>query len=572
MSDNKRLRDEDQAFSFFRGLQPGSASVQLISKYLDDLSGKSFSPYQFHIIMYALAKYARGLRREDEIRAFAELKDIVSQHLPYLEEGARDTFSNPSLSSKFLVTPFWAIDQLYLVPSAQYQAAFWPALHTKLREEAILGPSFSHIILPMAQMGIDIPEKPDILDMLQNKSIKQMRQAAKSLKAGRSAQNFKPAALTDSLLGFSKLKPALRPKADYMIAWEELSILRMERGEFSYNDLIFSITAFANLRVRPSDQFMECFEKQAKLALLDARLSPKHLSRLVWGMASIGYRPSDQFLKAWDQSARKQMVYANEQDRANSIWAMGVFSALGSDINAPKDIIKRLLDGVDYDDGNYLLMHKKQIRDACLLVDLPTAFPETKDGQTKSKTEQRLRHLFAEAGPKMGYQLAHKASVIPRLNHEVDFTMCSKNRNIDIEFDGEEYHFISKLNPKTKKYEPVGFDGGTLMQTAIMKKIGSDIQSNSVTLRIPGCIFNALESMDVDNQDFWIYHILEKASNAQRNCALYVGFRAAAGEEMDLMVQTMPVHHLSRSLKHARFNRDPALTPGLPDPDLADVA
>ncbi len=229
-------------------------------------------------------------------------------------------------------------------------------------------------------------------------------------------------------------------------------------GDFDTHFLCTNLHNFARMNILPPDHFMTEWHNEAN-SQIDS-FTPDELILTIRSFAKLGIVPEKQFMQGWVSAIGHHVKELTDDDMATLARCMAVFHVISDDPQY-RQVGEFFLDSLNGKGMSQKFISKAN--QARLLFDRP--LKKTRVGGTDergSSWETSLEFAFRQKG------FENQGGFISQLNRKVDFHLKYDGREIIIEADGPS-HFI-----KDEPLEKFHFNGSTLLQTALLRKLHPD--------------------------------------------------------------------------------------------------
>lgn len=204
-------------------------------------------------------------------------------------------------------------------------------------------------------------------------------------------------------------------------------------------------------------------QRMSKLINSNSVFNTKQCVAILCSVANLGIRfSSNSFKRISDLMLENMKEITEPKDAIRLLRACAIlklrqksfqFSELVPALQS--QLLKCKFDSFDY-------KGRSQLYDAQVILGLQIYFNRVASPETASRTEAE----FLKKLENVGAVRSPKAEYIPSMRHNIDLGVFWKGRTILIEVDGP-YHYIQKAQKGHLALS--GYDGGTIMQSAILK-------------------------------------------------------------------------------------------------------
>lgn len=240
----------------------------------------------------------------------------------------------------------------------------------------------------------------------------------------------------------------------------------------SSQDAIDILDGYCELDIYPSDNLFTLL--QEVLSQDDVILDDLDLVVVCSSLANLGREPIEGLRHKIETLALSGADNLDDYDAISVFWSLAVFSSISMQDNP--DSYKRAAQSLFESKISTINENKRAIHSACLWFDieLPGDSSTLLYPERQSPAESRLRNIFTSSGLPIN---ENKISIEEMLHHP-DMSLVQDGKTILVELDGQQ-HFIFAVRDE-QGYEPAGFNGSTLLRSALIRKF----RPNDILARI----------------------------------------------------------------------------------------
>lgn len=289
-----------------------------------------------------------------------------------------------------------------------------------------------------------------------------------------------------------------------MPVWSDAMQKRL--GRMDPYCLSHALNGFVSFGIAPGNAFMG--EWNAAVAGKIEQFGPADVAFSLADSTELGRalpaRSKSALLGKVEQQAGKYRACAT----AHVVRALAIMDVMSPDVRH-HDLARKVLENCA--EPITATSHIGKLADGCKWFGLQPPFDISarESNECTSRWEQSLGDIFANAG----LRADQKAANVLSLDKKVDFSFRGNGRKLDLEADGPD-HFVWGA----KDADPV-FNGGTLLQTALLRQCRPDI----TLLRLPMAIYDNVRDLPAVRQGDQ-FHSLFQSASAMPKDAYVVGY------------------------------------------------